>query len=121
MKRKAVVFLISDFIDTGYEKVLAVTNKRHDVVALELSDPREKEIPPVGYLSVEDPETGERITVNTSTPGWRQSYSRLQQEDAERRKKMFRSMNLDRINLDVSKSYVEPLIAFFRSRAQRFR
>ena len=119
LKRRAVVFVISDFQDTGYEKIIAIANKRHDVIALDLVDPREKELPPVGYVSLEDAETGETVTVNTLRSGMRETFSRNQAEETERRKKYFQTVNIDRIALDTGKSYVEPLISFFRSRLRK--
>jgi len=120
-KRKAVTFLISDFIDTGYEKALRITNKKHDVIAITITDPREKELPPVGLIELQDAETGRYITVNTGDAGMRKKYADLYLQKCGERKKAFISMGLDNIDINTDRSYIEPLIKFFKLRAKRFR
>ena len=119
LKRKSVVFLISDFRDRGYEKRLQVTNKRHDVIAIMIQDPREKEMPNVGLIELEDAETGEVIIVDTSSPAIRERYRQLNQRWIEDRRKHFRSNKTDCIVIETNQSYVEPLIRFFQQRIAR--
>lgn len=121
LKRKAIVFLISDFIDTNYEKVLRILNKRHDIVGISIFDPRENTLPDVGLIQFEDAETKEPILVDTSYDLLRKEYAEKRASFREARNRIFRSMGLDSIDIATDKSYIEPLIRFFRMRAKRFR
>ena len=120
-RRKAVTFLISDFIGEGYEKALGITNKKHDVIAVSITDPREKELPNVGFIELEDSETGEYVTLDTRDKILREKYVQVYSNKIESRKKIFRSIGLDSIDIFTDKSYIEPLIRFFDMRARRFR
>src|SRR5262245_26108117 len=73
--RRAIVFLLSDFLDTGYERLLKRTGRRHDLVAVRITDPREEDLPPVGLLSVEDAETGRAVLADTSRRAARAAYA----------------------------------------------
>ena len=119
--RRAVVFLVSDFISTGYNKALQIANKRHDIVAITVTDPREVDLPNVGFIELEDAETGETFLVDTSDADVRNEFSNRTSENAAERQKLFRSMNVDHIDIKTNESYIEPLIRFFRMRAKRFR
>ena len=120
-KRKSVVFLISDFIGQGFEKALGITNKKHDVIAMTITDPREKELPAIGFVELEDSESGEYIMIDTRDKGLRDNYAGLSLKRIEDRKKLFRRMGLDNVDFYTDKPYVEPLIRFFEMRARRFR
>ena len=117
--RRTVTFLISDFIATGYERKLRVANHRHDMIALKIADPREFKLPPVGLVELEDPETGERMLINTRNARLRRRYERLSKRRLAEQKKTFRSMNVDSVEIRTDSSYVEPLVRFFRMREQR--
>ncbi len=121
LRKRAVIFLISDFMDSGYERLLRSLNKRHDIIAITIEDPREKELPEVGILELEDAETGESVLIDTTDKILREEFSKKVQTLKEKRNKNFKSMNLDAINISTEKSYIEPLILFFRIRAKRFR
>ncbi len=120
-RRRSVIFLVSDFINTGYEKALQIANRRHDVVAITVTDPREIDLPDVGFIELEDAETGEFIVVDTSYAEVRSLYSKQSRQDVQIRNKLFRSINVDQIDIHTDKPYIEPLIKFFRMRAKRFR
>jgi len=120
-KKKCIIFLISDFLDGGYDKLLRITNKRHDVIAIEIEDPREKEMPPAGLIELQDAETGAVMLVNTDDPELRNSFKEKYALRTNARHHLFSSMGLDYVTLGTVSSYVEPLIAFFRKRAKRFR
>jgi len=120
-KRKSVVFLVSDFISTGYEKALQIANKKHDVVAITITDPRETELPPVGYIELEDAESGEIYVLNTRDAGIRAVFSKEADQSRKRREKLFKSMNVDYIDVFTHLPYIKPLIRFFRMRAKKFR
>jgi len=120
-KRRSVVFLVSDFISSGYEKALQIANKRHDIVAITVTDPREIELPNVGFIELEDAETGETYLVDTSDIDVRDDFLHRTNESIEIRDKLFHTLNVDYIDIKTNESYIEPLIRFFRMRAKRFR
>lgn len=121
--RRSVVFLISDFLSMGYEKALQIANKRHDVVAISITDPREQAMPDVGFIELEDAETGEIILVDTNSVDFREDYAQKNLTQKLQRDKLFRSMNVDYIDIIArgKQPYVEPLSKFFKIRARRFR
>ena len=119
IRRKSVVFLISDFRDQGYEKRLQVTSKRHDLIAITLQDIREETLPNVGLIELEDAETGEVIILDTRDAKAREMYRQLNLSVVEARRKFFQSNKIDNIEIRTEQSYVEPLIRFFRQRAVR--
>ncbi len=121
IKRRCVVFLVSDFLSTGYEKRLSVANKRHDVVAIKIVDPREMQLPNVGFIELEDTETGEQILIDTKDSRVRKSFQDYAMTEQTNLDMTFRSIDLDSIQIATDRSYVEPLMAFFRGRAKRFR
>jgi uncharacterized protein (DUF58 family) len=119
IKRKSIVFLISDFLTENYEKSLQVANKKHDIIAIDILDPREVEMPSVGLLELEDAETGETVMVDTSNPAIRGSFYSQSKEERETREKFFKSIGVDNITINTDRSYVEPITKFFRMRARR--
>lgn len=119
LTRTSVVFLISDFMDQGFEKALRLMSRRHDLIAIHLSDPREKALPSIGLLEVEDPERGGRVVVDTSDRHFRERYESLAREREENLDRLFKSLGVDRVVIDIAQSYSEPLIRFFRLREKR--
>ncbi|MDZ7370673.1 MAG: DUF58 domain-containing protein [candidate division KSB1 bacterium] len=120
-RRRSVVFLVSDFISSGYEKALQIANKRHDLVAVTIIDPREIDMPDVGILELEDAETGEILLLDTSSLEVRREFAQRTREWSEQREKLFRTLAVDSIDIRTDQPYIEPLIRFFRMRAKRFR
>ena len=121
IRRRSVVFLVSDFLSKDFQRPLRIANKKHDIVAVHIVDPREMELPSVGYIAVEDAETGEQILLDTSSREVRNRFARENEQAVSLRNRMFQSMNVDTIAIRTDTSYVEPLIRFFRMRARRFR
>ena len=121
LKKRAVVFLISDFMDTGYEKLLGILNKRHDIIGISISDPREKDMPDIGLVKFEDAETGEILYLDTGDDFLKKELAKRKSTFLDARNKAFRSIGLDSINISTDKPYIDPLIIFFRMRARRFR
>lgn len=119
VKRRSIVFLISDFLTENYQRALQVANKKHDIIALEITDPRELELPNIGFIELEDAETGETILVDTSSPVIRNSFSSRSKSDRDSREKYFKSIGVDSIQVFTGQSYVEPITKFFRMRAKR--
>ncbi len=120
-RRRAVVFVVSDFLASDYSKQIRVTAKRHDVVAIRVCDPRELLFPPIGYLELEDAETGDHLIIDSSDEGFQQRLAaEVERREAER-EKMLRSEKIDHIEIRTDRSYFKPLVTFFRQRAKRFR
>jgi uncharacterized protein (DUF58 family) len=120
-KRKAVVFLISDFLDTNYEKEMRITARRHDVICCPITDPRELELPDVGLIELEDAETGELIMVDTSSKALRKSFAGQAKEEQDRLYKMFRKNKVDHIQLSTDRPFVNEVRQLFRQRRIRSR
>ena len=120
-RRQSVVFLVSDFLASDYRQSLLVTSKRHDVIAIAVTDQREVQMPGVGLLELEDAETGEMVLVDTSNRAFRQAYLEHTKTQRAQRDQIFRSINVDRIDVYTGQSYVEPLTIFFKERERRFR
>jgi uncharacterized protein (DUF58 family) len=121
IKRRCVVFLVSDFLSSGFEKKLSIANKKHDVIAIKIADPREFQLPNVGFIELEDTETGEQVMVDTKSMAVRTDFKDYALREQTKLDKGFRSMDLDHIYIFTDKSYVEPLVFFFKLRARRFR
>jgi uncharacterized protein (DUF58 family) len=123
LKRRSIIFVVSDFLAApeGYKKALAVTNRRHDVIAVNLQDPLEKDIKNVGMLALEDPETDEIVWVDTGSGAWREAYRRSAQNLETAKTKVFRQASVDRIDIWTDEEYTAPLTAFFQERARRIR
>ena len=123
LKRRTIVFLISDLMANpeSYRKALNVTNKRHDVIAIDLHDPLENNIENVGLLTLEDPETSEIIWVDTGDRIWRNAYQeRIQLLEVEKAR-TFKRASVDRIRIGTDEDYTAPLTMFFQERAKKIR
>jgi len=118
--RRGIVFLVSDFQASGFEKPLRAARQRHDMVAITVTDPREVSLKGVGLLSLEDPETGEHVLVDSSDRRFRQFYERNAQGRQTERARLFRSCRVDFVDVWTDRSYVDPLVRFFTARANRF-
>jgi len=117
--RRSVVFLVSDFQAPDFSKELSVTSRRHDLIAMQIVDPREEELPDVGWLTLEDAETGEQIEVNTSDRRVRVALAERVRALAQSRLKDFRRKRIDSVTLRTNEDYVVPLRTFFRNRERR--
>jgi len=117
IKRKSIVFVISDFIDkSNYLKPLKILRKRHDVIALRIIDPREKEIPDIGMIELEDDESGEQILVDTSDEEFRNSYRKLIVENDLQFLTNMMKNKVDTISLLTDQDYSIPIKKFFKRR-----
>ncbi len=119
-RRRSVVFLVSDFQDTGYESALRIARRKHDVILIDVSDRRERELPKVGMMEIRDGETGERIMIDTTSAKWRRKYAALAEAAATDRENLFRSLKVDNIRINTGESFVEPLVMLFRKREARW-
>jgi len=119
VRRRAVVFIISDFLDQGFDDRLRVGARRHDVTTVSVTDPREIALPPVGLIELEDAETGEVILVDTYDENVTKGFRILGDDGRKARSKLFRSADVGEIQVRTDEAYVDPIIRFFRSRERR--
>ena len=119
IRRKSVVFLVSDFLSEGFTKPLQIANNKHDIIAIKVSDPREITFENIGLIELEDAETGEVLIIDTGSKEFRKEFAAQSAEDVAGLKKSFRSINLDFINIRTDQSYIVPLIQFFKMREKR--
>lgn len=120
-KRRGIVVLVSDFqVDPEqYRKALLIAGKKHDVIAIDLRDPMENEIAPVGLLALQDAETGELVEVDTSDKQWRAAFAiRIQEYDVAK-KRVWNGAHVERIALETPDDYVGALTRFFQKRMRR--
>ena len=118
-KRKAVCFVVSDFFDDGYIRAMQMASRKHDVIAVLITDPRELELPSVGLVDLLDPESGRVVECDTSSKSFRQSYVQQAKVRVEQLEYRFRSAKIGFIHIDSSGSIVDPLARFFRMREKR--
>src|SRR5262245_30414616 len=121
LPRRAVLFLISDFLDDGYLQVLRHANRKHDVVAALITDPREAAMPPAGLVTLEDAETGQLRLVDTRSSGFRSELAMRARDRADVLRDQLRATGMDLVVFDASGSMVDPLLKFFRERERRLR
>ncbi len=118
-KRGCVAILLSDFLDGEPRRALKIASRRHDLVAVVLDDPRDAELPALGLVSFEDPETGTRAVIDTGDPRLRAAFSRRQETARQARDRLLRSVDVDAITVRTNLPYVEALRRFFRTRERR--
>ena len=118
LKHRSTIFLLSDFLDRGYEPILRVAARRHDIVAISLTDPRELELPDLGLIELEDAESGERLLVDSSDAAVRSLYRTAAVAQRMQRDHLLGALNIDHIAVSTDRSYIEPMISFFRRRAR---
>jgi uncharacterized protein (DUF58 family) len=118
-KRKTVTFLVSDFIAQEYEKGLRIVGRKHDLVPVVVNDPFEEKFPALGVVDLEDPETGERMTVDTSDPRVRGRFQKFMATRRDERNKVFKRLQLDSVELRAHEEYALALQKFFIARAAR--
>jgi uncharacterized protein (DUF58 family) len=120
IKKRSIVFLLSDFMDEGYEKILKAVGKKHDLIGIILDDRRENELPDVGLVKLADAETGQERWIDTSSKRVKKVMKKTREEAINRRNSMFLTSRLDRINVQTGKDYIKPLVQFFRVRERRW-
>jgi uncharacterized protein (DUF58 family) len=119
-RKRTIAFLMSDFLSGDYEQPLRIAARKHDLIAVQLHDPREGELPDVGLLKLQDAETGVEKWIDTSREAVRMAYRHAWRRRVEDRERRFRVANVDRITIDVHASYIHPLVEFFRMREKRY-
>ena len=116
IKKRSTAFIISDFIDSGFERTLTIANNKHDIAAMQVYDIREAELPDVGLIKVKDAETGERIWVDTSDKRLRTSYKHKWNERQLALQKTFKQSGVDSVTMSTSEDYVRALMKLFQLR-----
>jgi uncharacterized protein (DUF58 family) len=116
LKKRATIFLFSDFIDDNFDQALRLLGRKHDVVACVVNDAAEYDLPDMGVVDVQDAETGEIITVDTSAASFREEYSKAVLKRKEQRDRQLRLAQVERVDVKSSEDYVNPLVAFFKKR-----
>jgi uncharacterized protein (DUF58 family) len=120
IKKKSIVFLISDFMDNGYEKILRIVGKKHDLVGVVINDRREFQLPKIGLVKLTDSETGKERWLDTSDAKVQKTIIEVRQRIIQNRKSLFLSSRLDSIEINTGENYVKPLVKFFRTREGRW-
>ncbi|RLD10785.1 DUF58 domain-containing protein [candidate division KSB1 bacterium] len=119
IKRKSTAFLISDFLAEDFKQPLQIASKKHDIIAISISDPREISLPEAGMIELEDAETGETIVIDTTSAQIRDEFHLKAMEQQNQLKSLFQSIGVDHIHIFTDQSYVEPVNKFFKMRARR--
>jgi uncharacterized protein (DUF58 family) len=121
-RRRAVAFLVSDFLasPSSYERALRITSRRHDLIPVSVTDPLEEALPDVGFLDLQDPETGEVVLFDTSSAEARR-FAHDARRAADARTTLFRRLNMDMVNVRTDRPYLPALTTFFEARARRLR
>lgn len=117
LHRRSIVFVMSDFVDSDYEAAVRVAGRRHDVIAVTATDPREVELVNAGLIEVEDAETGEYLLIDTGSRRVREQYAARAAAARSERKRLLRSARVDQIEVSTDEPYVGPLLAYFQRRA----
>jgi len=119
LKRRATVFLVSDFLAAGFEKALAAVRSKHDVIAVRTSDPREASLPDVGLITLEDAETGEVVVVDSRSSRIRDLFQERGVTERSRQDELLRSLKIDELEITTGKPYIKDLSNFFRMREKK--
>jgi uncharacterized protein (DUF58 family) len=117
--RRVVAFVISDFFAPDFKKDLKVANKRHDVVAITITDPRELDLADAGLVELSDAEKGTFFMIDTSNAKLRRAYSEKAHAMAEERRELFGSIDVDHIDVSTDRPYIEEFVKFFKMRKRR--
>jgi uncharacterized protein (DUF58 family) len=120
VKKRSIAFVISDFIDEGYDRILRTISRRHDVIAIEMTDPREETLPAVGLMKLRDAESGLERWIDTSDAGVRKSFQHFWTERKAVRRSLFLSSKVDAIPIRVDRPYIKPIVDFFHLRGRRW-
>ncbi|MEM7011907.1 MAG: DUF58 domain-containing protein [Verrucomicrobiota bacterium] len=117
--KKSVVFLVSDFRDSGFDRQLRTIGKKHDVIAVKIEDPLETQLPKIGLVELEDAETGKLIQIDTSSPAVRRKYQAASAARRGELTELLRSIGVDEIDVATNRDYVRDLVKFFRARERK--
>jgi hypothetical protein len=116
IKKRSISFLISDFIAPGFDDAIRIASRKHDLIALQVYDPREVEIPPVGLVKLQDAETGAWKWVDTSDSFTRKAYNKWWLSNQQQLMQVFRKSGVDNASIRTNEDYIKPLINIFKKR-----
>jgi uncharacterized protein (DUF58 family) len=119
-RKRATVFIVSDFIGADFKKSMGLLNKRHDVIAVHVSDKAEVMLPDAGIIEFADAETGETLFVDTSSKSFREKYRNTSVSQFDNLKSSLKSIKIDCISISTDKPYIHDLMKFFHMRHQRY-
>ena len=119
IKKRAVCFILSDFMDTNFDKSLKIARNKHDIIALRIHDQREETLPNVGLIKVEDAESGQTRWMDSSNKQVRTNYNNNYREFEKDLKQTLQSSGVDHIDIKTGKDYIKPLMSFFKNRGKR--
>jgi len=119
IKKRSILFILSDFYNQEFAKPLKILKRKNDVVAIKVNDNREIEIPDIGLIQLEDEETGEQILIDTSDKDFRKNYSKIINKEESRLVHLFKKNKVDVINISTDLAYELPLKKFFKMRKKR--
>jgi uncharacterized protein (DUF58 family) len=119
IKKRCTAFVLSDFIDTGFEEALQIANNKHDVTAIKVYDPGETTLPNVGLIKFKDAETGKNVWIDTSKKSIREDYERYHRDNEAKLRRIFMKSGVDLANIRTDQDYVRQLIKLFQKREAR--
>ena len=119
-KKKVTTFIISDFISENFARELQIAGKRHDIIAVKVTDPRESSLPDIGLIEFEDAETGELIVLDTSDANFQNKFYQSTIEDKEELESNFKQVGIDLIHIRTDEPYIHELVRFFKSREAKY-
>jgi uncharacterized protein (DUF58 family) len=120
IKKRSIIFLLSDFIDDGYDKILRMVGKKHDLIGLVLNDQREEDFPKIGLVKLKDSESGKEIWADSSDKNFNKFLKKFKAESTAKRKMLFLTSRVDAIEIKTNIPYIKPLTEFFKMRAKRW-
>ena len=118
--RRTISFIVSDFIANDYAHALRIANKKHDMITITIVDPREQELPNVGFIELRDAESDEILLLDTADSLVRKEFGALNNRRRQEQSRLFRSMGVDEILINTNRHHVEPIVRFFRMREKRY-
>lgn len=116
IKKRSTAFLISDFLDDNFEKALQIANHKHDLIALQIFDEKEYQLPNVGLIKLQDAETEKEIYVDTASKSVRKNFEMQQKKYLEKIKQAFNKSGIDSVKIKTDEDYIKPLLNLFKSR-----
>lgn len=119
LRKRSTIFIFSDFIDKNYDRALRQLGRKHDLIACVIQDAAESEMPNVGLIDIEDAETGETLTFDTSSSLFRKQYAEKMKILKEERETQFKKAQVDKIDIATTEDFVDPLVSYFRRRNKR--
>jgi len=120
-KKRSIIFLISDFFDSDYYRNLQIIAQKHDVIAIRILDPREYSIPEVGFITLQDAETGKEIIINSNDRKMREKFEQHIAKEINDFPKMLKKLKIDLIDIRTDADYIDTLVKFFKERAKKNR